>query len=654
MSGLKIRLEGVRKGFAELRRRKVIKVAGVYAVVAWLVIQIATQTFPALHLPEWAATLVIVLTILGFPIAIVLAWTLELTPGGVRPERTTDTPPAPATPVSQSTRAITRSGPVSPRTARPAPVPAAPGHDDAPAVDPKRDRRAAVARLRHDLRTPMNAILGYGSLLMMEAGELGIVSLAPDIQRAHNAAKKLLEQIDQLLPSGPEAGDVDISSARIRLHEGLLQPTAQIVRQSQELLAKAGTSERASADLERQLRAAQTLFALVEKLAAPPVASSESAGPTRFEQTFSRLHPGVGQARETLHAGTLLIVDDDAMNRDVLTRQLVREGYSVFTAASGKDGLEQLRLHDFDLVLLDVMMPGMDGVEVLEHIRNDPSLRGIPVVMISAFDEIDGVVRCIERGAADYLAKPFDPLLLRTRVAAPLQIHQLTQDLRRAEDELIQNRASIDALLRSVAPRPLAEGVKRGERTACAHYSDVTAVVAQIDGVDAIAARCGPEETIERVNETLSILEQCSRTKDLEFVRAAERCYTAIVGAPEWQEDHAEEAAEYALRVLRAMEALSGEATDRPTVRIGVNTGALTAGVAGGDRLIFGMWGDAVSTADAIARQAPAGRIYVSAATCARLKEKFDVGSPGTIEVPGHGHLRAYLLTGRKLPAAVP
>ncbi len=207
--------------------------------------------------------------------------------------------------------------------------------------------------------------------------------------------------------------------------------------------------------------------------------------------------------------------------------------------------------------------------------------------------------------------------------------------------------------MRSVAPRPLSDGFKRGERSACAHYSDVTAVVARIDGVDAIAARCGPAETIECVDETLGILEQCSRTKDLEFVRAAERSYTAIVGAPEWREDHAEAAADYALSVLQAMEAHSQEGTDRPTVRIGVNTGALTAGVAGGDRLVFGMWGDAVSTADAIARQAPAGRIYVSAATCARLNEKFDIGTPATIEVPEHGHLRAFLLTARKLPSAV-
>jgi CheY-like chemotaxis protein len=185
---------------------------------------------------------------------------------------------------------------------------------------------------------------------------------------------------------------------------------------------------------------------LVEQLSSPGAMEAETAGRARFEQVIDRLRPGAGASPVALRAGTLLVVDDDAMNRDLLTRQLVREGYAVFTAASGKDALEQMTLHDFDLVLLDVMMPGMDGVQVLERVQADPLLCEIPVVMISALDEIDSVVRCIEKGAVDYLAKPFDPLLLRTRVSTPLHVHQLRQALRRAEDELIRNRASIDDL----------------------------------------------------------------------------------------------------------------------------------------------------------------------------------------------------------------
>ena len=113
----------------------------------------------------------------------------------------------------------------------------------------------------------------------------------------------------------------------------------------------------------------------------------------------------------------LLVVDDNEDNRYTLTRRLKREGYSrIATAENGREAIEKMKSGPVDLVLLDIMMPQMNGYEVLEHMKSDPALRNIPVIMISALDEIDSVIRCIELGAEDYLAKPFNPTLLRARV----------------------------------------------------------------------------------------------------------------------------------------------------------------------------------------------------------------------------------------------
>ena len=123
---------------------------------------------------------------------------------------------------------------------------------------------------------------------------------------------------------------------------------------------------------------------------------------------------------------TILVVDDNEDNCYTLTRRLKRQGYdNVATAADGRQALELLAARPFDLVLLDVMMPDMNGYEVLETMKADPALRGIPVVMISALDEADSVARCIEIGAEDYLAKPFDPTLLRDRVRDCLEKKRL-------------------------------------------------------------------------------------------------------------------------------------------------------------------------------------------------------------------------------------
>ena len=118
----------------------------------------------------------------------------------------------------------------------------------------------------------------------------------------------------------------------------------------------------------------------------------------------------------------ILIVDDDEGNRYTLSRRLQREKLTNITeAADGRSALKILRERPFDLVLLDVMMPEMDGYEALSHIKSDMALRDIPVIMISAVDAIDSVVRCIELGAEDYLPKPFNPTLLKARIGASLE-----------------------------------------------------------------------------------------------------------------------------------------------------------------------------------------------------------------------------------------
>lgn len=124
-------------------------------------------------------------------------------------------------------------------------------------------------------------------------------------------------------------------------------------------------------------------------------------------------------------AGFVLVVDDNEMNRDMLSRRLQRQGCEVVVAEDGQNALDMLKQHQFDLVLLDIMMPKMNGYEVLERMRGDPKLRYVPVIMISAVDELDSVVKCIELGADDYLFKPFNPVLLKARVSASLEKRRL-------------------------------------------------------------------------------------------------------------------------------------------------------------------------------------------------------------------------------------
>jgi DNA-binding response OmpR family regulator len=120
----------------------------------------------------------------------------------------------------------------------------------------------------------------------------------------------------------------------------------------------------------------------------------------------------------------LLIIDDNPMNRDMLSRRLEREGYEVLTADGGREGLDLIANHEIDLVLLDILMPGMDGYQVLRAMKEDGATRHLPVIMLTAVSDVESVKRCIDLGADDYLIKPFNSVLLKSRIAAVIADHE--------------------------------------------------------------------------------------------------------------------------------------------------------------------------------------------------------------------------------------
>ncbi len=247
----------------------------------------------------------------------------------------------------------------------------------------------ALAELRHDLRTPIGLVLGYGEMVQEELTEAGRLDLATDVEKIRAAGQRLLEMV----------------------------------------------SERLSA----------------EALGAPPSPSKLPSAPAR-PAVFAGLPPARTQSsagsRSDQEGGLLLIVDDNEDNRSVLARRLEKQGHWAVTASSGAEALSALAEQPFDLVLLDIMMPEMDGYEVLSRIKADPQTQRLPVIMISALDEIESVVRCIEIGAADYLPKPFNPTLLRARVGASLREKRARDREQRYTAEIAESYRKLQQLER--------------------------------------------------------------------------------------------------------------------------------------------------------------------------------------------------------------
>ena len=189
----------------------------------------------------------------------------------------------------------------------------------------------------------------------------------------------------------------------------------------------------------------------------------------------------------SVEPGHLLIVDDNKVNRLLIGRNLEQQGHKVAFAENGRQALEILRCQSFDLVLLDIEMPEMDGLQVLEQLTHDPALRHIPVTMISSVEELASVVKCIEMGAEDYLHKPINPVLLKARIGASLEKKRL-RDMQR---ELIRKFATEE-----VAEELLTSGFSLGGK-----YVQATAMFCDICGFTTIAEAQSPAETIELLND---------------------------------------------------------------------------------------------------------------------------------------------------------
>jgi DNA-binding response OmpR family regulator/predicted Ser/Thr protein kinase len=293
-----------------------------------------------------------------------------------------------------------------------------------------------VSELRHELRTPINQIVGYCEILLEDANDSKNPARSEPLTDALVAVREALSMIDAALP--PEL--VEFDADRIgRLYESLHEPQSRINDAMSRLLHdETGIRDAAFiADVCRIRNAAERLLPTDRPRAEPtsmyPVPEAFSAATTASNAI-------------NVKSAHLLVVDDIEENRGVLKRRLEREGHSVVTAENGKRALEAMAKEPFDIVLLDVMMPEMDGYETLGEIKGDEKTRDIPVIMISALDDIASIVRCIERGAEDYLPKPFDPVLLRARISACLD----RKEMRDREKEYLANVTRVTAAAASI------------------------------------------------------------------------------------------------------------------------------------------------------------------------------------------------------------
>ncbi|MGL5062298.1 MAG: adenylate/guanylate cyclase domain-containing protein [Microcoleus sp.] len=347
--------------------------------------------------------------------------------------------------------------------------------------------------------------------------------------------------------------------------------------------------------------------------------------------------------------GCVLVVDDNEVNRDLLARRLQRQGHAVSVAEDGFQALEMMRSQSFDLVLLDIMMPQMNGYQVLEHLKADEKLRYIPVIMISAVDDIDSIVRCIELGAEDYLSKPFNPVLLKARIGACLEKKRLRDKEQAYLKKLAEEQEKSERLLLNILPGPIAQRLKQGENTIADSFAEVTVMFADLVGFTKLSTHLSPAELVELLNEIFSAFDELADRYGLEKIKTIGDAYMVVGGLPKPSDNHAEAIAEMAIEIQAAIAQMSTKGGQSLSIRIGIHTGPVEAGVIGIKKFTYDLWGDTVNTASRMESQGVPGAIQVTVATYERLRDKYIFQERGVISVKGKGDMMTYLLVGRKV-----
>ena len=286
--------------------------------------------------------------------------------------------------------------------------------------------------------------------------------------------------------------------------------------------------------------------------------------------------------------GHLLVVDDNKVNRILLSRSLEKQGHRIDIAENGKQALEKLRVDSFDLVLLDIEMPEMNGYQVLEICLQDPELRDIPIIMTSSLDEIDSVVKCVELGAEDYLNKPVNPILLRARVNASLEKKRLRDEQRK--------------LFRTFATKEVADELLRSGFSLGGNYVNASVMFADIRSFTSIGEKQKPADTIDLLNNYFALMFDAIVSNNGTVNQMEGDGFMAIFGAPIYYDGHREYAVRAALEMIKLLKVFNaGQATQNKVqikIGIGIASGEVIAGYTGTQhRATYTCVGDTVNIA---------------------------------------------------------
>ena len=338
-----------------------------------------------------------------------------------------------------------------------------------------------------------------------------------------------------------------------------------------------------------------------------------------------------------------LVVDDNEDNRITLTRRLQREGYNyIDTAVDGGDALNSLQATDYDIVFLDLMMPEVNGFEVLQQLDDKIKQGKLSVIVVSAADDTENIVKALNLGADDLLPKPFNKAILQARLDACIMKGWLRFQQQQDANKIQQEKARYQNLIHAVFPANVVNEVVSKQEIRPRKYDNVAVMFVDIVGFTSYCDSHSDSEMMTHLQNTMVQLEKISEKYQVTKIKTIGDAYMAVAGI---HEDDSVDAVLRCIQCANDIIALSPSLPEQWQFSIGVAFGSVIGGTMGNKQYAFDIWGDVVNTASRLQDLAGSGQIYLSEAAKKQLGDACHVKALGKFDVKGKSQLKAYRTT---------
>ena len=516
----------------------------------------------------------------------------------------------------------------------------------------KREKDALISKARHNLKNPVNAILGFSEMLIEDCEDEGYDDLLIDLKKINSAGKEVLSIIEESFSdSNLNISGSNVAEIATKLEISIRTPLNTIVGYS-ELLREDTENidiDTFNEDLDKIIISGQAISnEITQIISFDPTSSNikqKDQSSDDIKSVLASIQPLDKGERKKVTKGSILVVDDNKNNTTLLKKRLEKLGNTVKVANDGMEAIKITEKSRLDLILLDIIMPNMNGYEVLGFLKKDKRYHEIPVIMLSSMDDLTSIYRCIELGADDYVTKPFDKLVLEARISACIEKKQLRDKEKILLGEIRKEKEKSDNLLLNILPKDIANRLKSGEELIADKHNEVSILFADIVEFTPQSKNLNPKELVTILNTIFSKFDDLSTKYNIEKIKTIGDNYFAVSGLGSNVKNPALNIILMAKDMIKTIKTINKTIDSMElTIRIGVHTGTIVAGVIGKNKFAYDLWGATVNKASRMESTGIKNKIQISKETYNIIKKYIMISERREVDIKGIGSTDTYII----------